>query len=160
MTGEEWRDVVGFEGLYEVSNKGRVRSLDRMTTRGLRRGVLRRLNPDHDGYLLVTLSPGGGCKKQTLKVNRIVCQVWHGDPPSEEHHAAHRDAVKSNNTPDNLYWATPTQNSRDLVAHGNHVNARKTHCKRKHPFTPDNTAYIDGGRRQCRTCIRERKKEN
>ncbi len=52
------------------------------------------------------------------RVNRVVCWAFHGAPPSDEHHAAHKDGNRKKNTPDNLYWATRAENAADLARHG------------------------------------------
>ncbi len=51
-------------------------------------------------------------------MSRMVCIAFHGAPPSDTHQAAHKDGSTDNNTPDNLYWATPSENNRDQRRHG------------------------------------------
>lgn len=54
------------------------------------------------------------------RVNRIICITFHGEPPTTEHHAAHKDNDRINNYESNLYWASPLENGRDLAA-SNHI---------------------------------------
>lgn len=122
---EIWLPVVGWEGLYEVSSLGRVRSLDRagvyrcfcghgQITRNLKGRVLRPYtNPL--GYKSVNLTEGE--KRQTNQVHRLVCRAFHGEP-SASLVAAHNDGNPSNNSADNLRWATPQENAEDKWGHG------------------------------------------
>lgn len=144
---EEWRPVLGFEGLYEVSSYGQIRSL--------RSGRLMRLQIDRGGYASCLFSPGGGAKPVRIGIHRVVCIAWHGEPPLD-HEVAHNNGVKTDNAPSNLRWASRSENILDLVSHGNHFNARKTECVHGHEFTEENTLITQRGerqQRQCRTCI-------
>ena len=79
MNKEIWRDVKDYEGLYQVSSEGRVKSLERKDCHG--RTVKERiLKPvvRHDGYVGVNLYSGG--KPKTLKVHRLVCQAFNKNP--------------------------------------------------------------------------------
>lgn len=51
-------------------------------------------------------------------VNRLVALAFHGEPPTPEHHAAHRDGNRDNNVPGNISWLTPTENAADKARHG------------------------------------------
>ena len=64
----------------------------------------------------------------------------------------HLNDVFDDNRLENLAWGTPSQNRLDSVRNGTHHNARKTHCKHGHEFTPENTIITKDGRRNCRTC--------
>lgn len=120
---EEWRDVPGFEGLYQVSDLGRVRSLDRITPAGpggvgraIRRGKILSPKVRPDGYLHAVLCEGGA--KRYLLVSRMVASAWHGAPPTVKHEAAHGALGKKVNTPQNLRWATREENERDKIRDG------------------------------------------
>ena len=79
MSKEVWRDIEGYEGLYQVSDQGRVKSLERKDCLGriVKERILRPV-PASNGYLVVTLYAGG--KRKTLKVHRLVCQAFHKNP--------------------------------------------------------------------------------
>jgi len=117
---EEWRDVVGYEGYYEVSSLGRVRSVQRVVDcgcRGMRRLPTRLLKQvDIGGYLTVQLNRDRATFKALI--HRLVCIAWHGPPPSEKHQVAHGDGSRKNNKPDNLRWVTAAENAADRRAHG------------------------------------------
>jgi hypothetical protein len=106
---EIWKAVAGYEGLYEVSSLGAVRSYHRGSPSTLTGQV------DRYGYSTVLLSKDG--VERRLKVHRLVCGAWHGPCP-ESREAAHLDGVKANNTPDNLVWATRGENERHKFYHG------------------------------------------
>ena len=73
MTEERWRPVVGFEGSYEVSDQGRVRSLDRLNSLGvMRKGVIMRPGTLHRGHRSVSLSSGG--KSHFRTVHQLVLE--------------------------------------------------------------------------------------
>ena len=115
---ETWKNIKGYEGLYQVSNMGRVKSLERKV-RHWRGGELtikeRILKPgmDRGGYLLVTLCAGG--KQKTLKVHRLVCQAFHKNHENKPC-VNHIDEDKTNNAASNLEWCTYEENNN----HGTH----------------------------------------
>lgn len=127
MTAEVWAAVPGWEGLYEVSTEGRVRSLDRimMVRRHGKRvpqryvGRVRSLTPNRDGYLRAELSNGDGTRT-TVSVHTLVLLAFVGARP-DGMEALHRDGDPSNNRPGNLRWGTHAQNVRDAIDHGTHV---------------------------------------
>lgn len=57
-------------------------------------------------------------RKHLVRGNRLVCEAYHGPPPTAAHHAAHKDGDRLNDTPENLYWATPKENKADSIRHG------------------------------------------
>ena len=111
MKNEEWRDVVGYEGLYQVSSEGHVKSLERKVPKwdGERTVKERILKPrtDHYGYLLVSLCAGG--KSKTLKVHRLVCEAFH-DNPENKLDVNHINENKTDNRACNLEWCTRREN--------------------------------------------------
>lgn len=150
---ERWLPVVGYEGKYEVSDLGRVRSLDRLDSRGhRRRGMLMSQSPiDDAGHLAVNLCSDG--ISSTKKVYRLVLVAFIGTPPPGME-GCHRDGDPSDNRLANLYWGTHSDNMLDRVAHGTHSQANQTSCKWGHPFDSGNTYYY-AGHRGCRACRRE-----
>jgi hypothetical protein len=118
-TAERWRPVVGWEGLYEVSDHGRVRSVDRvvMTRSGPRSYQEKVLQPatDRKGYKQVGLrSPG---QRADRKVHRLVLEAFVGPcPPGCE--ARHLNGAPGDNRRSNLAWGTPGEQWADKVAHG------------------------------------------
>ena len=156
---EEWRPVVGWEGLYEVSDQGRVRSSDRTVhckngrTRRYKGRVLK-LWKNSKGYLQVSLYGKGETKKL---VHRIVLEAFVGDCP-EGLETLHIDGNPANNHVGNLKWGTSSENTLDTVNHGTHRQARKTHCLRGHKLIPGNLRKSQEakGWRECLACDRAR----
>lgn len=149
---ERWRPVVGYEGGYEVSDLGRVRSLDRVTDRGRNwRGRIMTPTAMPSGYLTVTLWRDG--VQRSALVHRLVLTAFVGPSDSEVRHL-HGDP--SDNRLSELAWGTHSENQFDQVAHGRHGNASKTHCPVGHVYDDENT-YVYPGRahRGCRACRRE-----
>ena len=113
MKNEEWRDVVGYEGLYQVSSEGRVKSLERtfIDNSGRKRTVKERiLKPSDDcrGYLRVDLRDGD--KQKHFKVHRLVCEAFHENPDNKPQ-VNHINEIKTDNRASNLEWATARENS-------------------------------------------------
>jgi hypothetical protein len=154
-TPEEWRPVLGYEGLNEVSSIGRVRSLPRMTASGVHGGRIFRPRTDRYGYLQVRLSRDGKGVPRT--VHQLVCEAWHGPKP-DGLQVRHLDGDQLNNTPGNLKWGTAEENARDILRHGRHPQANKTHCPQGHPYDDGNVRLDENGWRKCRVCLSERQK--
>lgn len=152
---ESWAPVVGYEGFYEVSNLGRVRSVEKRvrTARGtrLRPSVVRKLSANPRGYLTVNLSRGEAGSR-TQHVHTLVLSAFVGPRP-EGMEARHLDGNPANNSIANLAWGTHSENNLDRVRHGTHHLASRTHCPRGHEYTPENTC-LDQGKRSCRECRR------
>ena len=110
MSGNEvWKDVVGYEGLYQVSNKGNVYSVERKDSRGNKCGG-RVLRPsyDKDGYLQVQLYKNGKVKGKYI--HRLVAEAFIPNPKSFLE-INHLDEVKDNNELSNLEWCTREHNN-------------------------------------------------
>jgi hypothetical protein len=142
---EEWRPVVGFEGLYEVSNAGQVASLHR-------RRIIMAQHPDWFGYMRLMLRTGG--RYWNRKVHVLVAEAFI-EPRPEGKVVRHLDGDPRNNLSENLAWGTSAENNQDMLRHGTHSNAFRTHCRRKHPLAGENL-YVNAtsGGRVCRTCQR------
>lgn len=119
MEEEKWLPVVGYEGLYEVSDFGRIRGVDRVVERsdgGFRRlkGRIKRLIPTVQGYLIAHLSRDN--EQISRGIHRLVLIAFVGPPPFEGAEANHKDFDKSNNKPCNLEWVTHQENMNHACA--------------------------------------------
>ena len=128
---EEWRDVPGWEGFYEVSSHGRVKRLPRIV-RGRggalipRPGCIRKTPTANKlGHKNVMLC--AGTRIRTVQVQVLVCEAFHGPKPSAGHQAAHGDGNPANNHYRNLRWATPKENGEDKVLHGRSLKGLANH---------------------------------
>lgn len=119
---ERWLPVVGWEGLYEVSDRGRVRSLDRWVpnkwgSQTLRTGVI--LKPGIDqrmGYRRVALCAEG--KVKHWPVHRLVLTAFAGPCPEGQHGRHGPGGPADNRWPENLCWGTPLENHADMKRDG------------------------------------------
>lgn len=142
---ERWRPVVGYEGRYEVSDLGRVRSS--LPCRGLPVPRLLRSNPNAEGYLCVSLYQEGSSQR-TSRVHRLVAAAFLGPcPPGQE--VRHRDGDRRNPVLTNLAYGTQSENTLDSVRHGTHNMASKDTCPQGHSY--DRIRASDNAR-ECRTC--------
>jgi hypothetical protein len=111
---EVWKAVPGWEGQYEVSNRGRVRSLDRILADGRRwSGKILKQQLASCGYMHVTLGWSG-----TSRVHMMVLYAFRGPPPDPSMESLHHDGNKTNNLLRNLRWGTRSENYADRVRHG------------------------------------------
>lgn len=110
---EIWKDIEGYEGLYQVSNLGRVRSLarTRWNGKGMQK-VEERVLKSHttkNGYMYLTLSIEG--KHKTCSVHRLVLTAFNPVENMENLQVNHIDENKENNRLCNLEWCTPEYNT-------------------------------------------------
>lgn len=161
-TQERWKSVVGYEGFYEVSDCGRVRSVDRIIeARDGRRipCVSRILSPGNGGpgspYLRVSLTRNS--KSKTLLVHRLVLESFVG-PSERGWEGCHGNGVPTDNRLVNLRWDSSAANSADTMQHGNNWNTRKTHCSHGHRYTEGNIRRIASrpNYRFCKACDKAR----
>lgn len=151
---ELWKPVVGYEGYYEVSDHGRVRSLDRMDRRGyVRPGRMMKLVSRETGHLWVGLCVSRQVKKRY--VHALVLEAFVGLAP-DGHVTCHNDGDEKNNRLSNLRWDTQRSNVQDEVRHGTHHNASKEKCPRGHRLTMPNltASAVRKGQRACLACQR------
>lgn len=142
VNGEEWRDIPGYEGLYQVSNFGRVKSLSR---KGSPRDFLLRGGMKPDGYLQCAIVKNR--KASSFLVHRLVAIAFLGkrvvDPSLDVNHI---DGNKLNNTVENLELCTRSENIKHSFRiglkdqHGDNHHARKLNSSQvkeiRHKFAP------------------------
>ena len=112
MEKEIWKDIKGFEGRYQVSNFGNVRTLNWKHS-----GKIRLMSPDHtpNGYLTMVFRLGGaGSKQKHPLVHRLVAQAFIPNPENKPY-VNHIDGNKLNNRIDNLEWVTRAENEKHKI---------------------------------------------
>lgn len=105
---EVWREISGYEGYYEISNLGKVRSVDRLDcSKHLRKGKEIKLKTDKDGYKVVCLCRGN---RKYYKVHRLVAMTFIPNP-LDFPQVNHKNELKYDNSADNLEWCSTKYNS-------------------------------------------------
>ncbi len=143
-----WLPIPGYEGLYEVSDDGQVRSIGR-------RGKTLSAYPVR-GYMKVHLSKDGVARQRG--VHQLVMLAFEGPTPGGME-VCHNDGNRANNSRSNLRYGTPSDNGYDRVKHGTCGQSRKTQCPAGHKYDEANTRWVktpSGMGRQCRECNRVR----
>lgn len=120
MTFRNWRQIPGYEGLYEVSDAGEVKTVARVQTRsnGTKltvRSIVRKPRRTSKGYLVVDLSAPGGCKTHT--VHKLVALAFIGPRP-EGMELRHLNGNPQDCRLCNLQYGTRLENAADRIAHG------------------------------------------
>lgn len=112
---ETWKPVTGLEGLYEISNMGNLRSIDRTVMRGELKinykGKLRKVFNDSKGYLIVLIR--GKC----VKIHRLVAQHFIPNPDNKKC-VNHINGIKTDNRAKNLEWCTSSENNKHAYSNG------------------------------------------
>lgn len=109
---EIWKDVEGYDGVYQVSSKGRVKSLDTIRWNGqafyMKKGRILKQKLDDKGYYRINLYHDGKCR--TYLVSRLVAQAFISNPNNLKL-VGHDNDVKTDNTVENLYWTDYSENA-------------------------------------------------
>ena len=140
---EEWRDVVGYEGLYRVSNLGRIYSIRTDTIKKPQIGG------KNDRYQINLHKDG---KRKTYQIAPLVLSSFVSERPKGLI-GCHNDGNGFNNHVSNLRWDTYESNSLDTVRHGSHDNGNtnKDSCNRGHALSGKNLGK-SLKKRRCKAC--------
>lgn len=111
---EIWKDIKGYEGIYQISNKGRVKSLERNVSnntgfRMIKEKILKS-QITKNGYVVVKL-----CNK-TSNIHKLVLQTF--NPTNLKLDTMHIDNDRTNNNLSNLKWGTRKENIQQMVSEG------------------------------------------
>jgi hypothetical protein len=131
---EIWKDVKGYEGLYEVSDLGRVRSVDRYVdqenngtmTRIFYPGKILKLRKDHNGYLTSKICNQSNTKYK--KIHRLVAESFISNDDKKPL-INHKNGVKGDNRVSNLEWVTAKENSQHALKNNLHNPIVHKQCK-------------------------------
>ena len=124
---EIWKDVKNYEGLYQVSNLGRVRSLDVRTYQKnkfgkfqyvLHKGKILKIQKQRNGYFTIDLHMNGKFERKTI--HRLVAETFISNPNNYQY-INHKDSNTSNNRVDNLEWCTQKYNIKYAYDFGNKI---------------------------------------
>ncbi len=118
MEEEIWKDIPGYEGRYQASNLGRIRSLERLVPckggcRRIREKILKQHIRDQGGHLGCSL--GKGCNN--IGVHRAVALAFHGPAP-DGLEVLHINGIPTDNRPENLRYGTQFENILDVYYQG------------------------------------------
>lgn len=160
-----WKPVVGYEGFYEVSDDGQVRSIDRVVPHASgsarRRGKVLSPAASSSGHLRVALSRNG--ELRGFFVHRLVLTAFVGPCP-EGRECCHKNGVSDDNRVENLYWGTRVDNCQDSIRHGTYtppVNryVGTTACSQGHEYVPGSYTMRSANGRRCVICSRKKNAE-
>lgn len=128
---EIWKDIKGYEGSYQVSNLGNVKSLDRemMVNGGIKQyySQVRKPSVMKDGYLAMTLWRDS--KGKSLRVSRLVAAAFLENPDGYDQ-VNHKDGIKENNNVDNLEWCSSSQNAQHALRVGLRKSGENHSCSK------------------------------
>jgi hypothetical protein len=138
---------VGYEGLYEVSDLGRVRTVAT--------GLIR--TPQYEpesGYARYQLHKAR--RRRQWRAHVLVLEAFVGPRPTPEHEGCHDNGDPADNGLPNLRWDTGSNNMLDVTRHGRNVLANREQCPREHDLAVPNLVPSSLPRRDCLACSRAR----
>lgn len=113
---EEWKDIPGYEGIYQASNYGSIRTADNKTTYDKRHGIRhwkqRVLKPKKDRQNCLRVSLWKDGKSRDFLLARLVCTTWHENLINTDYTVNHIDGNRLNNNAENLEWLSRADNIR------------------------------------------------
>ncbi len=128
MEKEIWKPIEGYEGIYDVSNLGRVRAYPRIGSQTSKIRLMK-FAIDKNGYKKVNLTKNS--KKKRFFVHRLVAQAFIPNPENKPQ-VNHKSGQKDQNNVENLEWVTQSENAkhsfRVLGQPPNKTNCRKIRC--------------------------------
>ena len=114
---EMWREIENYENIYQVSNLGKIRSLDREITYKYKENDIRsaklkgrniKISKDNNGYAITCLTKN--TKGKTHKIHRLVAKAFISNPEKKKC-VNHKNGIKNDNRVENLEWCTHSENS-------------------------------------------------
>ena len=105
---EKWKEIKGYDGRYQVSNKGGVKRAKSIGLDHAKIQVLKQ-SPDKDGYMKLNLS--NRLVEKRYLVHRLVLQTFVGSPPKGRYEVNHRNGIKNDNRVENLEWCSNLENA-------------------------------------------------
>ena len=119
MIEEVWKDVVGYEDRYQVSNIGRVRSKDVILHKSdgkieLRKGKIVKLQLNKTGYLQFLFSDGSDKPRKLMRIHRVVAMAFLPNPLNKPN-IDHINTIRTDNRLENLRWCTQSENNRNSI---------------------------------------------
>jgi hypothetical protein len=127
LENEIWKPIIGYEGLYEISNLGRVKSLPKKSKSptghpSIRKQMIRKQNYDKAGYLICGLN--NECTHKNIKVHRLVAIAFIPNPENKSE-VNHKKGIKTDNRDTELEWVNRLENQRHSWDNLNRQSAYK-----------------------------------
>ncbi len=152
---ENWVAIKGYEGLYEVSDLGNVRSL--ISNKLLKQSLT---GPEEETWPRLKVRLYKNKKGTQFKVHQLVAR--HFISHTDDRFVLHRNGDRMNNKVTNLYFGTSSDNTKDAITHGTNANKNKNDCPLGHALVGNNLVEAElkrrgGGHRMCRSCTNAKK---